>query len=69
MADDALIRMANQIAVNFRPYGEESAIARTAEHIRQFWEPRMRNGLQKVATETPEQLDPITLAAARSLAG
>jgi len=34
--------MAEQIARNFAAQGEADAIAATAEHIRLFWDPRMK---------------------------
>ena len=34
--------MADQIARNFAPRGEAEAIEATAEHIRMFWDPRMK---------------------------
>jgi formate dehydrogenase subunit delta len=34
--------MAEQIARNFAIQGEEKAIAATAQHIRDFWDPRMK---------------------------
>jgi formate dehydrogenase subunit delta len=34
--------MANQIARNFAIQGDEAAIAATAEHLRLFWDPRMK---------------------------
>jgi formate dehydrogenase subunit delta len=37
-----LIRMANQIALNFQAIGQDNAVAATAEHINKFWEPRMK---------------------------
>lgn len=37
-----LAYMADQIARNFAARGEEAAIAATAEHIRQYWDPRMK---------------------------
>lgn len=40
-----LIHMANQIARNFAALGDEAAIAATAEHIRKFWDPRMKAAL------------------------
>ena len=39
---DHLIYMADQIARNFAVQGEEEAIAATAQHIRDFWDPRMK---------------------------
>jgi formate dehydrogenase subunit delta len=37
-----LAYMADQIARNFAAQGEDIAIAATAEHIRLFWDPRMK---------------------------
>ena len=39
---ETVIRMANQIARNFAAHGDERAIEETAQHIRLFWDPRMR---------------------------
>ena len=40
-----LIYMANQIARNFAAQGEEAAVKATAEHIRLFWDPRMKEAI------------------------
>ena len=45
MSERELIRMANQIAANFHPYPHDEAVAAVADHIRAFWDPRMRAGL------------------------
>ena len=45
MDDHLLIAKANQIAAFFAPYTEEEAVICITEHIRQFWEPRMRRAL------------------------
>ena len=37
-----LARMANDIANNFAVLGDEEAVFSTANHIRMFWDPRMR---------------------------
>ena len=43
MSDAAkLAMMAEQIARNLAPRGEAAAIAGTAAHIRDFWDPRMK---------------------------
>lgn len=36
------VRMANQIADFFRPYGHDEAVIEIANHINRYWEPRMR---------------------------
>lgn len=40
-----LVYMANQIARNFAAIGHDAAAKATADHIAQFWDPRMRAGL------------------------
>ncbi|MES2030975.1 MAG: formate dehydrogenase subunit delta [Pseudomonadota bacterium] len=39
---DRLIYMANQIGSFFDSQGHDHAVAGIAEHIRKFWDPRMR---------------------------
>ena len=39
---DKLIYMANQIGTFFKSQGPDAAVTGTAEHIRKFWDPRMR---------------------------
>jgi formate dehydrogenase subunit delta len=46
-----LIRMANQIAANFAAHEEAEAVEAIANHLRQFWEPRMREELLAVVAE------------------
>jgi formate dehydrogenase subunit delta len=42
MSLDKLVYMANQIGKFFASQGGEQATAGTADHIRKFWDPRMR---------------------------
>ena len=59
-----LAYMADQIARNFAVQGEQAAIAATAQHIRDFWDPRMkaailaadRGALSPVVAEALKQL-------------
>ena len=37
-----LIAMAEQIARAFAAQGQDEAIRQTAQHIREFWDPRMK---------------------------
>src|SRR5215467_14325825 len=39
---DRLVYMANQIGKFFNTQGSEKTIAGVSEHIRKFWDPRMR---------------------------
>jgi formate dehydrogenase subunit delta len=69
MSDEkTLMRMANQIAANFRSAPEEEAIASVATHIRQFWTPRMRQEISALATRGAAGLDPVVTKALASLA-
>lgn len=56
-----LIYMANQIARNFQAIGHDAAARATADHIAQFWDPRMKAGL---AGDEPD----LSPTAARALA-
>ena len=39
---DTLVRMANDISNFFRIQPEDQAVTATADHIRRYWDPRMR---------------------------
>ena len=55
-----LRHMVDQIARNFAVQGEEAAIAATAEHIRLFWDPRMKAA---ILADDRAALSPIARAA------
>ena len=42
MSPDRLIYMANQIGQFFRSQGHDNAVSGITDHIRKFWDPRMR---------------------------
>ena len=42
MSPDKLVYMANQIGKFFASQGPQQAVAGTADHIKKFWDPRMR---------------------------
>lgn len=68
MSEQALVRMANQIAANFGSLPDEGAAAKTAVHIRRFWEPRMRDGLLALLAEgRTDALTPVAREAAKRL--
>lgn len=54
-----LVRMANQIASYFRAYPEDEAVAEITQHIKSFWDPRMRQGLDGLIAAGGEGLDPL----------
>jgi formate dehydrogenase subunit delta len=45
MSPDRLIYMANQIGKFFQSQGRDTAAASIAEHIRKFWDPRMKRAI------------------------
>lgn len=45
MSADKLVYMANQIGRFFVSQGPEKAVEGTAEHIRKFWDPGMREAI------------------------
>lgn len=61
-----LCAMAEQIARNLAVQGDERAIAQTADHIRQFWDPRMKAGL---LAADPGTLSPLVARAVERLRG
>jgi formate dehydrogenase subunit delta len=51
-----LRRMASDIARNFAAMGHENAVLATADHIHQFWDPRMK---EAIFADDHSQLPPI----------
>ena len=45
MSPDRLIYMANQIGKFFQSQGHDKAMPGIADHIRKFWDPRMRSAI------------------------
>jgi formate dehydrogenase subunit delta len=54
---DKLVYMANQIASAFRSRTGEDPVKATADHISNFWEPRMRAQLFALLDEDPSRFD------------
>jgi formate dehydrogenase subunit delta len=67
MSPDKLTYMANQIGWFFRSQGREKAVAGTAEHIRKYWDPRMRKTIYAHLDAGGKGLDPIVRAALAKL--
>lgn len=67
MKNDDIVRMANQIAAFFSAYPQDEAVPAIADHIRKFWEPRMRADLEAILAAPPDTLDPLVIEAGRSL--
>jgi formate dehydrogenase subunit delta len=54
---DKLVYMANQIGKFFAGQGPELAVSGTAEHIKKFWDPRMRAAIFAYLEEGGAGLD------------
>ncbi len=67
MSPEKMIRMANQIATFFNSQPSEARADRVADHINDYWEPRMRRQLLDYIAEGGEGLDPLVLEAAEKL--
>jgi len=67
MQPDKLVMMANQIAKFFEAQGEARAVPQIANHIQQFWDPRMRRGITLHVEQGGSGLDPLALAAIKQL--
>jgi formate dehydrogenase subunit delta len=58
MAPDKLVYMANQIGKFFATQGKGEAVAGTADHLKKFWDPRMRAAILAHLDAGGEGLDP-----------
>ena len=61
------VRMANEIAAQFRHLPREAAITALAEHLLSFWDPRMRDQLLAAADQHDPTMDDLVVAAATRL--
>lgn len=59
MSHDHLVYMANQIGKFFQTQGDKDAVAGIADHIKSFWDPRMRAEIRKTLESGGQGLDPL----------
>ncbi|MBC7576468.1 formate dehydrogenase subunit delta [Tardiphaga sp.] len=64
---DRLIYMANQIGTFFNSQGQTKAVPGITEHIRKFWDPRMRKQILAHLEAGGEGLDPNVRDALRAM--
>jgi len=62
-----MVHKANSIAQFFSAYPREEAVAGVAEHLRKFWEPRMRRQLFEYLTQGGSGLHELVSEAAKRL--
>ena len=67
MSPDRLIYMANQIGKFFASQGADAAVTGTAEHIKKFWDPRMKSAILTHLDQGGEGLDPFVRDALATL--
>ena len=67
MSPEKMVHMANQIVAFFNSQPGTDAAERVAEHLSDFWAPRMRAQLLAYIDEGGAGLDPVAIAAARRL--
>jgi len=60
---ERLVMMVNQIAQAFAHQGESRSAASVADHLRRFWDPRMRAAIRAHAAEGGADLLPTARAA------
>ena len=58
MSPERLIHMANQIGKFFQSQGHDKAVPGIAEHIKKFWDPRMRSAILAYLDQGGTGLDP-----------
>ncbi|WEK48930.1 MAG: formate dehydrogenase subunit delta [Candidatus Kaistia colombiensis] len=66
-SSDKLVHMANQIGKFFASQGAETAPVAIAEHLRKFWDPRMRAGILSHLEAGGAGLDPLVRQAVERL--
>ena len=67
MSPERLAYMANQIGKFFASRPHEAAVAATEEHLRKFWDPRMRNQIVADLKSGAAALDPTVREAVERL--
>jgi len=60
----AEIRMINNIAAHFGYLHTDQAATAVADHIKRFWDPRMKQRLLLFVASDTTDLDPVSVAAA-----
>jgi formate dehydrogenase subunit delta len=68
MSPDKLVMMANQIGTFFVSQGHDKATAGVADHIKKFWDPRMRAAIFAYVREGGQGLQPDVRLAVETLA-
>jgi formate dehydrogenase subunit delta len=65
--DAAEIRLINQVVVHFGYLSTEQAVTEVADHVRKFWDPRMKRRLFELVDSRAGDFEPVAVAAAELL--
>ncbi len=68
MSPEKMVHMANQIATFFKTQPGTNQATRVAAHLRDYWEPRMRQQLHDFVDAGGEGLDALVIAAEAEIA-
>ena len=69
MSPDKLAHMANQIGQFFAPQPRVDAVAAIENHLRRFWDPRMRTAIIAELANPDNKMDPAVRKAVERLRG
>ena len=67
MSPEKLTNMVNQIGKFFANQPEDKAVANIADHLRKYWEPRMRKAILEHLQDGGAGLDPLARKAVAAL--
>ena len=67
MKAEHMVHMVNQIALNFGAYPHDDAVNRTVEHLKMFWERRMKQQLYEYVDGGAAGMNEVALEAAKKL--
>jgi formate dehydrogenase subunit delta len=67
MKSDSMVHRANQIALYFAAYPHDQAVAGVLDHLKKFWERRMRDQIVAYVAQGGGGLHELALEAVRKL--
>lgn len=67
MSPEKLVRMANQIATFFATQPGADQADRVAQHLSDYWDPRMRSQIAEIAGQPDSGLSPLAMEAVARL--
>ncbi len=67
MTPEHMVHMANQIARFFAAYPREQAVEGVVDHLKKFWEPRMRKDIEAYVAKGGQGLDALVVDAVKKL--